>query len=180
MTELVDIEKRVPVKVLGASEKAVPKHHPEELDHGFKGHLERQGNSPTQLEGTRSTPGHRPCDQRQARQRGADLFDSGSEYRVLLELPGVTKEDLDIALSAEAITIEAGARADLYVEREGLLRGERAHSKILRSATFPEEVMAEKAEASLNNGVLEVRIPKRTKTKGSKHLIIMRLSGHHE
>jgi HSP20 family protein len=58
--------------------------------------------------------------------------------------------------------------------KDGLVRSQTACSRILRSVTLPEEVMADKAEASLNNGVLEVRLPKKTPTKISKHRVLLR------
>ena len=101
----------------------------------------------------------------------ADLIDSGKEYRVLAEVPGIPKENLDITVTDREIKIEGEAKTDVREENEGYVRRERGYSKILRSVTFPEPVIAEKAAASLTNGLLEVKVPKKTPTKVTKHKV---------
>ena len=92
----------------------------------------------------------------------ADLIDSGNEYRVMAEVPGIPKEKLDITVTDREVKIEGEAKTDLREEKEGFIRQERGYSTISKRVAFPEPVVAEKAEASLNNGVLEVKVPKKT------------------
>jgi HSP20 family protein len=94
----------------------------------------------------------------------ADLIDSGKGYRVMAEVPGIPKDKLDITITDREIKIEGEAKTDLHEEKEGFVRQERGYSKVSRRLTFPEPVVAEKAEASLDNGVLEVRVPKKAPT----------------
>ncbi len=104
----------------------------------------------------------------------ADLIDAGKEYRVLAEVPGIPKEKLDITVTERDIKIEGEAKTDVHEEREGFVRRERGYSRISRSVTFPEPVIAGKAEASLNNGVLEVKVPKKTPTEVTKHKLVVK------
>jgi HSP20 family protein len=101
----------------------------------------------------------------QVRPAYADLIDAGKEYRVSAEVPGIPKENLNVTVTNREIKIEGEAKTDRQQENEGFVQRERAYSKISRSLTFPEEVLPEKAEATLNNGLLEVRIPKRVPTE---------------
>jgi HSP20 family molecular chaperone IbpA len=95
------------------------------------------------------------------RHPSADLVDSGKEYRVIAEVPGIPKEKLDITVTDREIKIEGEAKTDLHEEKEGFVRRERGYSRISRRMAFPEPVVAERAEASLNDGVLEVKVPKK-------------------
>src|SRR5579871_816785 len=104
----------------------------------------------------------------------ADLIDSGKEFKVIAEVPGIPKEKLDITVTDRGIKIEGEARTDVHEEKEGFVRRERGYSRISRTLNFPEPVESGKAEANLNNGVLEVRVPKKTPTEVKKHKVAIR------
>jgi HSP20 family protein len=97
----------------------------------------------------------------------ADLVDTGNEYRVSVEVPGILKENLDITVTNKGITIEGKAKSSVEQQEEskGFVWRERGYSKIRRSLEFPEEVIPDKAEATLENGVLEVNVPKKVPTE---------------
>ena len=105
------------------------------------------------------------------REPSTDLVDSGKEYRVHAEIPGISKENLNITVAARGIEIEGEAKTDIEEEKEGFVRRERSYSKVHRSLPFPEEVIPEKAEATLKDGLLEVRVPKKTPTEVKKHKV---------
>ena len=65
-------------------------------------------------------------------------------------------------------------RSDLHEQSEGFIRQERGYSRISRRLAFPEPVVAEKAEASLNNGVLEVKVPKKSPTTFTRRKIAVK------
>lgn len=110
----------------------------------------------------------------EVRYPSADLIDSGHEYRVVAEVPGIPKEKLDITVTERSVRIEGEAKTDIKEEKEGYVRRERGYSKVSRSLTFPEPVVSDKAEATLSNGVLEVRVPKKTPTKMTRHKIAVK------
>ncbi|HVP23834.1 MAG TPA: Hsp20/alpha crystallin family protein [Conexivisphaerales archaeon] len=100
----------------------------------------------------------------------ADLVDTGKEYRLVIEVPGIPKDKLDITVTDSEITVEGEAKTEVKQEKEGFVRRERGYSKMSRTMLFPEPVESEKAEASVKDGVLEVTVPKKTPTqvKGRK------------
>jgi len=110
----------------------------------------------------------------QVRYPYADLIDSGKEYRVLAEVPGIPREKLDIRVTNREIRIEGEAKTDIKEEEEGFVRRERGYSKVSRVLAFPEQVVADKAEATLTNGLLEVRVPKKKSTKPASHKVTVK------
>jgi HSP20 family protein len=107
----------------------------------------------------------------EVREPSTDLVDAGKEYRVHSEIPGISKENLNITVTTRSIEIEGEAKTDIEEDKEGFVRRERSYSKVHRSLPFPEEVIPEKAEATLKDGLLEVRIPKKTPTEVKKHKV---------
>jgi HSP20 family protein len=104
----------------------------------------------------------------------ADLVDSGKEYRVMVEVPGIPREKLDITITDREVRIEGEAKTNIHEENEGYVRKEIGYSKVSRTVTFPEAVIGNKAEASLNNGVLEVRVPKKNPTQVMRHKVTVK------
>ncbi|AEH23788.1 Hsp20/alpha crystallin family protein [Pyrococcus yayanosii] len=94
-----------------------------------------------------------------------DIFDNGNEFVITVELPGVRKEDIKVRVTENTVYIEAQVRREKELEREGAIRVERYYSGYRRVIRLPEEVIPEKARAKYNNGVLEIRIPKKHPTK---------------
>jgi len=107
----------------------------------------------------------------EVREPTTDLVDAGREYRVRAEIPGIPKDNLNITVAASGIEIEGEAKKDTEEEKEGFVRRERSYSRIHRSLEFPEDVIPDRAEATIKDGLLEVRIPKKTPTDLKKHKI---------
>jgi len=99
----------------------------------------------------------------------ADIFEEGNVVVVKADMPGVKKEDIDVSLSDDMITIRGERKKEEKVERKDYYRVERAYGSFTRSFRLPADVQADKAEARFDRGVLEIRIPKmeesRSKTK---------------
>ncbi|MBS7627026.1 Hsp20/alpha crystallin family protein [Candidatus Bathyarchaeota archaeon] len=100
-----------------------------------------------------------------------DLVDAGREYRVCAEVPGIPKEKIEVTVTPRAVEISGEAKTEVKEEGEGYIHQERGYSRVYRSLTLPEEVLPEKAEATLNNGLLEIKIPKKSPTEVKKHKI---------
>ena len=93
-----------------------------------------------------------------------DVIDKGDRFGVKVDLPGVSKEDINIAVEGANVSVSAAARA--IAEPEGapkqiVLRAERGASKYARTLQLPVEVDGDAAEASFENGVLTLNLPKR-------------------
>jgi len=85
-----------------------------------------------------------------------DVLDEGEAYRILVDVPGVNPEDLELQEEGRTITI-AGVRREAegrYVVRT------RPQGYFRRVFTLPEPIVDGAAEAGLKQGVLEIRIPK--------------------
>ncbi|WMW24585.1 Hsp20/alpha crystallin family protein [Methanolobus sediminis] len=89
-----------------------------------------------------------------------DVKDEGSELLVTTDLPGVEKDDVDLDVSDNMLTISAKRSSDKEEKDEGYLRRERTYSSFSRTVTLPNTVSAEGAKAKLENGVLTVTLPK--------------------
>lgn len=107
----------------------------------------------------------------EARRAFADLIDTGKEYKVRAEVPGIPKEKLNISVTPREIKIEGEAESNIDEKKEGFVRRERTYSKIKRDMPFPEEVVADQAKASVKDGILEVTVPKRVPTEAKTHKV---------
>lgn len=89
----------------------------------------------------------------------ADIYREGNNIVVKTELPGMTKEDIDITLTDDKITISGEKKREEKVEEKDYYRYERSSGSFSRSFRLPEEVQTDKVKASFKNGILEIKIP---------------------
>jgi HSP20 family protein len=97
-----------------------------------------------------------------------DLVESNDEFVLRADLPGLNENDVNIELEDNVLTISGERKAKHEERKEGYYRVERASGKFSRSLTLPEGVNAERVQASFDQGVLEVRIPKPEQRKPRK------------
>jgi hypothetical protein len=71
-------------------------------------------------------------------------------------LPGLTKDDVNVEITDDAINISGERRNEDEERREGYYRSERSYGGFFRSIQLPEGANAEDANATFNNGVLEI------------------------
>jgi HSP20 family protein len=93
-----------------------------------------------------------------------DVVDKGDRFGIKVDLPGVSKEDINIAVEGANVSVSAAARATAEPEsapKQIVLRAERAAPKYARTLQLPAEVDGNAAEASFENGVLTLNLPKR-------------------
>lgn len=101
-----------------------------------------------------------------------DVIDKGDRYEVLVDLPGVKKENIQVTIEGARVAIAAEAKAEQEAkEGERLLHSERFAANYARSFELPAEVTEDGAEATFENGVLRLALPKRA-TVMSKRLTI--------
>lgn len=94
-----------------------------------------------------------------------DIINRESEILVRAEIPGIDKEDLDVSMTDNTVTIKGVTRREEEKEEGDYFRREISSGSFARTVTLPGEVDAGKAKASFQDGVLELSIPK---AKGSK------------
>ncbi len=100
------------------------------------------------------------------KQTAIDIIDTGKEFKVIAEMPGVSKRDLEVSITDNNISICGETKTEIEKEDEGYIRRERSYSTLCRTMAFPQEVNPDKAEAKLKDGILEVRVAKKKPTKG--------------
>jgi HSP20 family protein len=101
-----------------------------------------------------------------------DVIDQGDRFEVLVDLPGVRKEDINVTIEGARVAIAAETKRQEQVkDGERVLHSERFAASYARSFELPAEVTEEGAEASFENGVLKLGLPKRA-TVTSKRLPI--------
>jgi HSP20 family protein len=89
-----------------------------------------------------------------------NLTEDSKNYYVRAELPGIKSNDLDIQVTGEGISISGERKIPKEGENARYHRREREAGKFSRLIHFPGQVDTEKVEASMENGVLKVTIPK--------------------
>jgi len=94
-----------------------------------------------------------------------DIHDTGEGFVVTADLPGVKKEDIEIDLKDGTLMIKGEKKFEEKVPKENYIRIERSYGRFVRSFSLPNNVDAEKIKATFNNGILELRIPKKEEAK---------------
>lgn len=95
-----------------------------------------------------------------------DILDHANDIEVQAALPGVKKEDLEVSVTNQTITIRSSTKEEKKVEEKGkYFRREISRGEFQRTLSLPDNVDGEKAKASFKDGILKVTIPKTEKGK---------------
>lgn len=89
-----------------------------------------------------------------------DIEEQDDAYRVTVELPGISKNDIEINLKDNVLTITGEKKLDKQIEQQKIHQSERVYGKFQRCFRLPELVDQEKISAEFSNGVLNIIIPK--------------------
>ncbi|ABA87629.1 ATP-independent chaperone, alpha-crystallin/Hsp20 family [Syntrophotalea carbinolica DSM 2380] len=100
-----------------------------------------------------------------------DIYEEEDAVVVKAELPGIGKEDVEVDISDDLLTISGEKKTEEKIERKDYHRIERSFGKFSRSVRLPGDILTEQAKASFKEGVLEVRIPKTEAAKQKKRRI---------
>lgn len=88
-----------------------------------------------------------------------DLFEEKDNLVVALEVPGMKKDDFEIALHEGVLSISGERRLEERKEKASGYRTERFEGRFQRSVTLPKAVQADKVKASYKDGILTVTLP---------------------
>lgn len=94
-----------------------------------------------------------------------DVIERDNEIVVRAEVPGVKKEDIDISLSDNTVTISGHVSARKEEKKDNYYRSETSRGEFTRTVALPGEVDSNKATAKLDDGLLELVLPKVEKSK---------------
>ena len=90
-----------------------------------------------------------------------DVAEKNGAYVVKGELPGVKKEDIRVSVDGAQVTLEAEVKQEKTASDERVLHTERSYGKVSRVFTLPQEVDEAAVEARFQDGVLELKLPKK-------------------
>jgi len=97
-----------------------------------------------------------------------DVFEKEDRFVVKAELPGMKEEDIDVSVVGDTLSIKGERKTETEIKEEDYYRCERSYGSFYRSIPIPSNVDADKIEASFEDGVLEVALPKSAKVKPKK------------
>jgi len=97
-----------------------------------------------------------------------DVFEKEDKFVVKAELPGMKDEDIDVSVVGDTLSIKGEKKTETEIKDEDYYRCERSYGSFYRSIPLPSNVDADKIEASFEDGVLEVALPKSAKVKPKK------------
>jgi len=85
-----------------------------------------------------------------------EAIQNGDRFVVRADLPGLSKDDVQVDLHEDALTIRGERRTEQKEERDGYYHSEREYGQFYRRIPLPEGTIAESAQATFRNGVLEI------------------------
>jgi len=95
----------------------------------------------------------------------ADVFETKEEYVFKLEVPGLSKDDVNVELHNNILSISGEKKEEKEIKKEHYHRVESFAGSFSRSFTLPKNTDSSKINASMKDGVLELRIAKAEETK---------------
>ena len=94
-----------------------------------------------------------------------DLYEDKDHVYVKAEVPGMKKEDIDVSLHDNALTITGERKLERQNEEAENYRSERFFGRFTRSVTLPVPVESDKVKANYKDGILTITLPKSEKAK---------------
>lgn len=94
-----------------------------------------------------------------------EMFEREGSYIIKAEFPGVGKDNIDVELTEDSITLKAETKFKEEEKKENLYRSEFKYGKFLRSIPFPSKIDSSKAKADYDDGVLTITLPKSEEEK---------------
>ena len=95
----------------------------------------------------------------------ADMVETDNEYLIDVDLPGMSKKDIQINYHDNVLTIAGERKEEKKEEQKGYMRNERYYGSFERSFMLPAAITDEKIKATFKDGVLKITIPKAEKSK---------------
>jgi HSP20 family protein len=97
-----------------------------------------------------------------------DVYQTENDIVIKSTIAGVKPEDLDVSINNDMITIRGERKNEESVSEENYYYQECYWGQFSRSVILPVDVLADKAEASMKNGIFTLRLPKADTTKTKK------------
>ena len=97
-----------------------------------------------------------------------DIQETTEGYKLHAELPGLTKDDINITLENNVLRLSGERKLEKDVKKETFHRVERTYGAFSRAFALPQQVNAEGVQAAFENGVLTITVPKAEQAKPRK------------
>ena len=101
-----------------------------------------------------------------------EVFERDGKLTIRADLPGLSRDDIDVALTNDAVVIRGERQQEREENEEGYYRSERSYGSFYRSIPLPTGVNAEQANATFHNGVLEITMPASERQQRSRRIEI--------
>ena len=98
-----------------------------------------------------------------------DMFEDKDNVTVRAELPGMKKEDIELSLHEDCLSISGERKSQETHKDEEVYRAERFFGRFQRTVSLPAPVAADKVKAQYQDGILTVTLPKKEEAK-PKHI----------
>jgi HSP20 family protein len=89
-----------------------------------------------------------------------EVFERGNNLVIRADLPGLSREDVDVAIDDDTLIIRGERHSDIKDEQEGFYRSERSYGSFYRAIPLPDNIDASACNATFKEGVLEVTLQK--------------------
>lgn len=89
-----------------------------------------------------------------------DVYETADSIVLKAELPGIGKEDINVEVKDNTLTLRGEKKIEKEVKEENYYRAERSYGTFQRAFTLPSTVQADKVKAKFKDGVLEISLPK--------------------
>lgn len=97
-----------------------------------------------------------------------DVTEDEKAYHVKAELPGIRKEDIDVQIDGNQVSLSATLKREKEEKKENLVHSERYYGRQFRSFTLGQEIDEKAAQAKFADGVLDLTLPKSTVATAKK------------
>ena len=94
-----------------------------------------------------------------------DVFETQEKFVITMELPGVSADDVDISVEDSTLLVRGERKFYSEQDEDSFLRIERRFGEFTRSLTLPSTADAEGIQASFDQGVLTIEVPKKEEAK---------------
>ncbi len=94
-----------------------------------------------------------------------DIQDRKDHYLLEAELPGVSKDDINVEIEDDKLSIKTEQKKEKKEEGEGYVRHERGYRSFYREIALPDDIITDKIKGELKNGILNIKMPKKEQEK---------------
>ncbi len=108
----------------------------------------------------------------------AEMHETAEDIKLRVEVPGMDAKDLDVKVTAEAVTISGERKSEVKHEDKGMQRSEFRYGRFQRIIPLPARIQNDKVQAEFKNGVLCLTLPKAE--EGKNKVVTVNLTGQGE